>query len=468
MTKRSGAPGDPGGAQETHGWGRAAVPENAGGAPGAAAAHAAAERVARTAYGRLVAVLAAPSGDLALAEDALAGAFEAALTTWPEQGVPVNPEGWLVTVARNRQRDVWKSGAHRRSVPLDAAADGSGGGVSRGGVSRGGGEPGGVGARHPLTVDPFAELDPTRIPDRRLELLAVCGHPAIDPAVRAPLMLQTVLGFDAAQIATAFAVPPATMAQRLVRAKRRIKLARIPFELPERRALTERVPALLEAVYGCAAISWRGDAGSLAGEAQHLAVVLATLLEEQRADDGDVAEAWALAALVSLSLARRRPGAFVPLEDQDPAESDAALLDEGEAYLLRASAIAADGTRGPGRFQLEAAMQGVHADRRRSGVTDWPALRVLAEALVAVAPSLGAQVALAAVAGRTDGAERGLELLPEASVGETFQPWWATRADLLWRAGRTQEAREAFARAAAEAFDPEVREYLARRAESIG
>jgi RNA polymerase sigma-70 factor (ECF subfamily) len=414
------------------------------GADATRAARAAAERAARHSYGRLVAVLAASSGDLALAEDALADAFESALLRWPRDGVPANPEGWLVTVARNRQRDVWKSVAHRSSVPFDEGeADASGGATRAGGAIRSG------------RPDPLDELDPFAIPDKRLELLAVCAHPAIDPAVRAPLMLQAVLGFDAAQIATAFAVPQATMAQRLVRAKRRIALARIPFEIPERRQLDERVPALLEAVYGCAAITWRGDTASLAGEAQYLAVVLATLLEREP-------EAWGLAALVTLSLARRRPGAFVPLDEQNPAEWDCALLDEGEGYLRRASAHGGV----PGRFQLEAAIQAVHADRRRTGTTDWAALRALSTALVAVAPSLGARVALAAVVGRTDGAEAGLVALPEASAALTFQPWWATRADLLRRAGRLGEARDAFRRAAELTDDPAVRTYLEVRGET--
>jgi RNA polymerase sigma-70 factor (ECF subfamily) len=384
-------------------------------------ARAAAEHAARASYGRLVAVLAAGSGDLALAEDALADAFITALERWPHTGVPENPEGWLIKVARNRQRDVWKSSAVRANVPLEG---------------------------EDAANEPLDGLDPLRIPDRRLELLFTCAHPAIDPAARTPLMLQAVLGFDAAQIAAAYAVHTATMAQRLVRAKRRIARARIPFVIPDRRAMPERLPAVLEAVYGCAAITWRDDAESLAGEARYLAVTLASLLEREP-------EAWALAGLVTLSLARRRPGPFVPLEEQDPASWDTRLIDEGETYLRRA---AASGRTTPGRFELEAAIQAVHLDRRRTGTTDWDALRELYTALVTVAPSLGSQVALAAVIGRTEGAEAGLAALPPG--GDHLQAWWATRAHLLARAGRAAEASVAYERAIELTDDAAVRDYL--------
>jgi RNA polymerase sigma-70 factor (ECF subfamily) len=398
-------------------------------------ARAAADHAARVSYGRLLALLAAPNGDLASAEDALAAAFEQALTRWPETGVPDNPEGWLLTVARNRLRDLWKSAAYRTGTGLDAAAD------------------------HGLVDD----LDPAALTERRLELLFVCAHPAIDPAVRAPLMLQTVLGFEAAKIATAFAVPPATMAQRLVRAKRRIKEARIPFAVPDRRVLTERLPAVLEAVYGCYAIAWpTADAKevtapeSLAGEAQYLAITLADLL-------GSEPEAWGLAALITLSLARRPAagGAYVPLEEQDPATWDATLITEGESYLGRA----AGGTLG--RFQLEAAIQAVHCARAATGQTDWAALRTLYTALDTIAPSHGARIALAAVIARIDGPVSGLECLAELITEnpqvERLQPFHATRAELLARSGSTEEAAAAFDRAIELTEDPAVETYLAAR-----
>ena len=410
-------------------------------------AWAAAERAARASYGRLVALLAASTGDLALAEDALSGAFEQALTTWADAGVPANPEGWLLTVARNRQRDVWKSPAHRATRPLDAGGDDH---SAADAVDRR------LGAV--ASIDPIADVDPFAIPDKRLELLFVCAHPAIDPAVRTPLMLQVVLGFEASQVAAAFAVPPAAMAQRLVRAKRRIRDTRIPFAVPDRRAMAERLPPVLEAVYGCHAIAWREGAGSLAGEAQYLAVTLAALLEREP-------EAWGLAALVTLSLARQpairaradRPP-FVPLDEQDPATWDAALIAEGEEYLRRVSEHAGP----PGRFQLEAAIQAVHCDRRRSGAMDWRALRTLYLALDGIAPSLGARVALAAVTGRIDGPDAGLAALPPEPA-DGFQPWWAARADLLDRAGRSGEAAEAYARAADLADDAAVRDHLLAR-----
>jgi predicted RNA polymerase sigma factor len=276
--------------------------------PGPAARSA--EVAARNSYGRLLALLASVASDLAAAEDALGDAFERALRTWPSQGVPANPDAWLLTVARNRLRDQWKSAQAQRSVPLDAGSE----------------------------LASLDDIDVDAIPDRRLELMLVCAHPAIEPAVRTPLMLNTVLGFTAEQVGRAFSVPASAMATRLVRAKKRIKATGIAFRIPDRADLPARMTYVFEAVYGVYVIDWATgqEDRRVPSEALHLAEVLTDLVP------GDP-EAHGLAALVELSAARApgrldADGCFVPLADQDPARWNPRLITRAHEHLRAAHA----------------------------------------------------------------------------------------------------------------------------------
>jgi RNA polymerase sigma-70 factor (ECF subfamily) len=395
-----------------------------------------AEVAARDSYGRLLALLAASTSDLAAAEDALADAFERALRTWPSNGVPGNPDAWLLTVARNRLRDQWKSAHVQRSIPLDAERDAS------------------------AYID---DIDVDAIPDRRLELMLVCAHPALDRAVHTPLMLNAVLGFTAEQVGRAFSMPTSTMATRLVRAKKRIKATGIPFRIPDRTDLPARMAPVLEAVYGAYVIDWATGPHDrqLPSEALHLAEVLATLVPCDP-------EARALAALIELSAARApartdADGHFVPLADQDPSLWNPQLISRAHEHLRSAHA------QGQlGRFQLEAAIQAVHSARGPDGTTDWPTLLTLHRTLHTVAPSLGGNVALAAVIAEVEGPAAGLAALDAITQeaddrARRFQPAKATRAHLLHRLGRKAEAVAAYESAISLTHDAAEREYLERR-----
>jgi predicted RNA polymerase sigma factor len=392
---------------------------------------------ARDSYGRLLALLSASTNDIAAAEDALADAFERALRGWPVQGVPASPDAWLLTVARNRLRDHWRSAEAQRTVPLDSRPD-------------------------PLVHSD--DVDVEALPDKRLELMLVCAHPAIDRSAHTPLMLNTVLGFTAEQIGRAFSVPASTMATRLVRAKKRIKAARIPFRIPDRADLPARMDAVLEAVYGAYVIDW-ATTGPQDRQLPSDALLLAEVLT--RCAPGDP-EAHGLAALVQLSASRGPArldagGRFVPLPEQNPSLWNSHLIDRAHEHLRAAHALGR-----VGRFQLEAAIQAVHCARRRAGPTDWPTLLTLHRLLHAIAPSLGSGVALAAVTAEVEGPAAGLAeldaLLEDGGPpARRFQPARATRAHLLDRLGRSEEAVVAYDSAIDLTHDSAERQYLRHR-----
>lgn len=401
-------------------------------------AYTTAAAVARDGYGRLLALLAAGHGDIVAAEDALGDALERALRTWPDQGIPDNPAGWILVVARNQLRDRWKSAEFSRTTPLDPDV------------------------HAPLHLD---QIDPEAIPDKRLELMLVCAHPAIDTAAQTPLMLNTVLGFTAAQIAQAFNTSKAAMATRLVRAKQRIKTVGIPFELPDRSDLTDRLSPVFDAVYGAYVIEWAISAPqprALPPEALQLAEVLPQLVPDEP-------EAHGLAALVLLSAARLparldSQGSFVPLHAQDPSDWDSTFIDRAHRYLRVAHAA-----RTLGRFQFEAAIQAVHCARQDNHATDWQHLKSLHEGLQWIAPSIGNATALAAVITETDGPKAGLALLDAiANDAARYQPAWATRAHLLALLQRHTEAAAAYAKAIALTTDHAQLEYLKSRRNALG
>lgn len=405
------------------------------------AAHSIAEAVARRSYGRLVALLAMRTRDVAAAEDALADAFAAALADWPKQGCPANPEAWLMTVARRRAID----GARHRRVG-DAVV-----------------------TELTILADEIDERDPSALPDRRLALLFACTHPALEPAIRTPLMLQVVLGLDAKTIASAFLTSPAAIAKRLARAKQKMRGAGIPFNVPEREELPSRLAAVLDAVYAAYAEGWGDPLGAdsvrrdLAGEALFLAQLLVELLPDEP-------ETLGLLALMLYAQARRdarrdEAGEYVPLSAQDPAKWNAPMLDAADALLRRASAF-----HTIGRFQLEAALQSAHVYRRRMRRPNWGEVVQLYDALLALMASPVVAVNRALALAERDGPQAALDALAPYAEDprlSDYQPYWAARADLLARAGATLEALRAYELAIGLERDPAARRFLQRQCAAL-
>ncbi|QNI35726.1 RNA polymerase sigma factor [Edaphobacter albus] len=401
-------------------------------------AHRTADMVARRSYGKLIAFLAARTRNVAAAEDALSEAFASALADWPRNGCPNNPEAWLLTAARRRLIDA----ARRRNT-----SDGA------------------VPQLQLLSEELEVASAQTEIPDRRLALMFACAHPAIDAELRAPLMLQVVVGLDAKTIASAFLVSPAAMSKRLVRAKTKIHEAGIPFRIPEPEELAPRLDAVLDSIYAAFAEGWTDPGGTdiarrdLTEEAFFLARLVVELLPAEP-------EPFGLLALMLYAEARRNArrnasGAYIPLTGQDTTQWNAGMIYEAEVILHHARTLSIIG-----RYQIEAAIQSAHIARHRSGHNNWPDIVTLYDALAAISNSPVVAINRALAIAEIEGPRAGLDAMPRLTNDtrlNQYQPFWAARAELLSRIGACNKAREAYDMAIGLERDPAVRSFLQQR-----
>ena len=390
-----------------------------------------AERAARASYGRLLALLSRRFADLAAAEDALSDAFADALRQWPRDGVPERPEAWLLVVARRR----------------------IGHALGRRGTAQAG---------EPVLMLLHDERESTPedvYGDSLLRLLFACTHPGIAAEAQAPLMLQTVLGLDAARIGAAFLVSAGVMGQRLVRAKRKIRDAGIAFVVPGPEEAASRIGSVLAAIYAAFGTGWEDVLGvdtrvaGLAEEAIWLARLAAGLLPQ----DPEVMGLLALMLFCHSRRAARRDGSgnFVTLRNQDAQLWSRSLLLEAE-NLLRSAAT----RRIAGRFQTEAAIQSLHAQQRLTGERLTRPLVHLYEMLARFAPTTGVFVARAAAIAEDGDPAAAISLLDGIAEAAAYQPWWATMARARWLAGDAAAAAAAATRAAGLTADPSVRAFL--------
>jgi RNA polymerase sigma-70 factor (ECF subfamily) len=385
------------------------------------------ERVFREEHGRVLATLIGVLGDFELAEDALQDAVATALERWPREGTPANPAAWLVAVARNRAID-----RLRREQTLQRKTELLG--------------------RLAELAPPDAEKE-TPIPDERLELIFACCHPALSVDAQVALTLRSVGGLTTEEIAHAFLVPESTMAQRLVRAKRKIRDAGIPFRVPPDHLLPERLTAALAVVYLIFNEGYGPPVrGELCGEAIRLAAVVATLMPDE-------AEAHGLHALLLLQNSRRGArlddeGRVVLLGEQDRSLWDADEIAAGKRALERALAL-----RRPGPYQVQAAIAALHTEPE----TDWRQIALLYRRLDELAPSPVVRLNGAVAAAMAEGPQRGLDLMDAIDGLNDYHLLHAARADLLRRLGRLDEAAEAYERALALAPEPVERRFLEQR-----